>query len=53
MEKNDIILRRYDEVITEKASKHDVKDLEKLLKTQYTTSADFKENFEKLNERLT
>ena len=53
LEKNDIILRRYDEVITEKASKHDVKDLEKLLKTQYTTSADFKENLDKLNERLT
>lgn len=44
LEKNDIILRRYDEILTEKASKHDVKDLEKLVKTQYTTIHEFKEN---------
>ena len=33
LEKSEIILRRYDEVLTEKASKHDFKDLEKMVKT--------------------
>ena len=53
LEKSEIILRRYDEVITEKASKHDFKDLEKMVKTQYTANIDFKEIVEKLNERIT
>lgn len=53
LEKNDIILRRYDEVLTEKASKIDVKDLEKLMRTGFTPIQDFKDMFEKLNDRIT
>jgi len=36
LEKNDIILRRYDEVLTEKASKIDVRELEKAMKGGFT-----------------
>jgi hypothetical protein len=36
LEKNDIILRRYDEILTEKASKIDLKELEKLMRTGFT-----------------
>lgn len=39
--------------MTEKASKIDVKDLEKLMKTSFTPLQDFKDQFERLNERIT
>ena len=52
LEKNDIILRRFDEVISEKSSKVDLKELEKLVKTSYTPLDKFNDENEVLNDRI-
>jgi hypothetical protein len=52
LEKNDIILRRFDEIISEKSSKLDLRELEKLVKTSYTPLDKFNTELDHLNDRI-